>query len=129
MGKGLRCESGPGVLAQTPVVNLLCDFSEVAEPVCFQQEFTKTVMESTESKLPHCVSHTCTLYMDAYITPNYSYPKVKGCLERGNYYSKQDKETFFFISQGNIDICFLFPGKNRKVSSISELVYLPRGSK
>lgn len=48
LDKGLSYEPGPGLLAQTPDINLLCVFGEVAQSVCFKQEFTKRVMESTE---------------------------------------------------------------------------------
>lgn len=35
--------------------------------------------------------------MDAYITANYSQPKVEGSFERGNYYSKRNRKHSFSL--------------------------------
>jgi hypothetical protein len=43
----------------------------------FQKELKKKIMVIVYKKLPHCVFHIQTLYMDPYITLSYSYPRVK----------------------------------------------------
>lgn len=76
----------------------------------------------------HSVLHTWTLYMDTYITPNYSYPKWKDVLREAIITANKTGNALSHFSRKHRYL-FLSPGKNRKVSSISELVCLVRGSK
>lgn len=59
-------------------------------------------MGSTERTWPCCVLHIWALYVDTYTTPNYSYPKVRGCPiianKTGNvlfHFSKKHKYLVF----------------------------------